>query len=331
MKTVFCLLIGISLLCVCPFEAKAQKKKKENVVIRTLSPVNNLGYNKTLEMEMLVNKAAQEALKKFADKGFKEENLSITLIDLSNPQIQRGAGFRDNEKIYPASVVKMFYLVALHRWLEDGKIKMTDELNRAMREMIVDSWNEPTQYIVDVLTRTTSGPELPPKEMKDWAYKRNAVNRYFTSLGFENINVCQKTYCEDAYGREQVFRDKGKNRNMLTTDAVARLLSEIVMGQAVTKERSAQMMELMKRDYESKATDPEDQAHGFTAIALPPGMKLWSKAGWTSTTRHDAAYIEMPNGVKFVLVTFTTNFANEKEIIPTVARVVIDGIRKINY
>jgi beta-lactamase class A len=330
MKTVFYLLVGISLLGVCAFEAKAQKKKKEDKVYTIVGEENKLGYTKTLEMETLVNKAAQETLKKFADKGFKEENLSITLIDLSNPQIQRGASFRGNEKVYPASVVKMFYMVAVHQWLQDGKIKMTDELNRAMREMIVDSWNEPTQYIVDVLTGTTSGPELPPAEMKKWAYRRNAVNRYFASLGFENINVCQKTYCEDAYGREQAFRDKGKNRNMLTTDAVARLLSEIVMGKAVTKERSAQMMELMKRDFAGKSNDPDDQAHGFTGIALKEGMKLWSKAGWTSTTRHDAAFIEMPNGVKFVLVTFTTNFANEREIIPTVASVVIVGISKVS-
>jgi len=34
---------------------------------------------------------------------------------------------------------------------------------------------------------------------------------------------------------------------------------------------------------------------------------------------------ELPGGVKFVLVTFTTDHATEREIIPTVARVVIDG------
>ena len=33
--------------------------------------------------------------------------------------------------------------------------------------------------------------------------------------------------------------------------------------------------------------------------------KLWSKAGWTSTTRHDAAYIETADGLKFVIVVFT--------------------------
>ena len=70
---------------------------------------------------------------------------------------------------------------------------------------------------------------------------------------------------------------------------------------------------------------PPPALTGFTGIALAgmEGVKLWSKAGWTSTTRHDAAYIELPNGAKFVLVTFTTDFANEREIIPTVAGVIL--------
>jgi hypothetical protein len=168
--------------------------------------------------------------------------------------------------------------------------------------------------------------------MKDWQHKRDAVNRYFTSLGFRNINTNQKTFCEDAYGREKVSRGpNGENRNKLTTDATARLLSEIVTGRAVTSARSAQMMELLKRDFVGTSKDNDDQGHGFTGIALQgmTGVKLWSKAGWTSTTRHDAAYIELSNGAKFVLVTFTTDHANEREIIPTVARVVLEGIGSI--
>jgi hypothetical protein len=283
-------------------------------------------------VQELVDEAARTALEKFKDKGLKEENLSITLIDLRDPQHQAKGSFRGNERIYPASVVKLFYLVAAHRWLEDKKSEDTPELRRALRDMIVDSSNEATQYIVDVLTHTTGGYELPPKEMEEWQQKRNAVNRYFTGLGFTNINVNQKTFCEDAYGREKISRGpSGENRNKLTTEATASLLSEIVTRKAVTPERSAQMMELLKRDYSGTSKDADDQAHGFTGIALQgiEGVRLWSKAGWTSTTRHDAAYLELPNGAKFVLVTFTTDHANEREIIPTVARVVIDGIKDV--
>jgi len=277
----------------------------------------------------LVDESARVALAKFADKKLTENQLAITLIDLRNPQKPVTASYRGNERIYPASVVKLFYFAAVHRWLEDKKIQETDELKRAVRDMIVDSGNEATQYVLDVLTHTTSGYELPPKEMEEWQHQRNAVNRYFASLGYTNINVNQKTFCEDAYGRDKVSRGpNGENRNKLTTDATARLLAEIVTGRAITPARSAQMMELLKRDYAGTSKDSDDQGHGFTGIALKDiaGAKLWSKAGWTSTTRHDAAYIELPNGAKFVLVVFTENHANEREIVPTVARVVIDGM-----
>jgi len=64
---------------------------------------------------------------------------------------------------------------------------------------------------------------------------------------------------------------------------------------------------------------------------LPPGSKLWSKAGWTSETRHDAAYIELPTGARFVLVTFTMNHANEREIIPTLAKKIIEGMDAVRW
>jgi hypothetical protein len=276
-------------------------------------------------LQDVVDEAVQSALRDFAAKGLKPDELAVTLIDMRDPNNLRQANYRGEEKIYPASVSKMFYLGAVHRWLQDGKLKDSPELQQAVREMIVDSWNEPTQYIVDLLTGTTSGPALPAKEMKKWADKRNAVNRFYAGLGYRNINVNQKTFCEASYGREKIFRGaNGENRNKLTTNATARLLSEIALGRLVSPERSAQMMELMKRDQYAKG-DPDDQARGFTGLALKdaPGLKLWSKAGWTSETRHDAAYIETPDGLRFVLVTLTVNHANERGIIPAVARAVL--------
>src|SRR5262245_39227845 len=157
-------------------------------------------------LQDLVDRAAKTALDRFADKKLQPDQLSITLIDVHDPKRPITASFRGNERVYPASVVKLFYLVAAHRWLEDKKVEPTPELTRALKDMIVDSSNEATQYVVDVLTHTTSGYELPPKEMEEWQNKRNAVNRYFSSLGYTNINVNQKTFCDDAYGRESVTR-----------------------------------------------------------------------------------------------------------------------------
>jgi hypothetical protein len=41
------------------------------------------------------------------------------------------------------------------------------------------------------------------------------------------------------------------------------------------------------------------------------------------------AYIELPDGARFVLATFTTDHANEREIIPNVARIVIEGLKRV--
>jgi beta-lactamase class A len=301
---------GLVLLLFCSVSALAQQQAKPS-------------------LQDVVDRAVKTTLERFADKKLEEKQLSVTLIDLRDPQRPVTASFRGNERIYPASVVKLFYLVAVHRWLEDKKIESTPELTRAVRDMIVDSSNEATQYVVDVLTHTTAGYELPAKEMEEWQHKRNAVNRYFSELGYTNINVNQKTFCEDAYGRERVSRGpNGENRNKLTTDATARLMMEIVTGKVATPERTAMMLDLLKRDYTGSSKDGDDQGHGFTGIALKDvaGARLWSKAGWTSTTRHDVAYIELPDGRKFVLATFTTEHANERDIIPTVARVVMEGL-----
>src|SRR5919197_817980 len=272
-------------------------------------------------LQKIVDDAARAALERFKDKGFAEKNLAVTLIDLTDPRRVEQASFRGAAPIYPASVIKLFYLVAAHRWMEDGRLKETEEVDRALRDMVVESLNDPAHFILDALTGVSNGAELPPDELKAWAERRNAVNRYFASLGYRGINVNQKPWCEGPYGRErQFYGPHFENRNKLTTDATARLLAEIATGLAVTPARSAKMLELLRRDFSGVGRDTDDQAHGFTAPALEPGARLWSKAGWTDTTRHDAAYVELPDGRRIVLVTFTTDFAKERDIIPTVAR-----------
>ncbi|MCX6956291.1 MAG: serine hydrolase [Verrucomicrobia bacterium] len=277
-------------------------------------------------LQPLVDRAAQTALQKFPDHPLLPDQLAITLVDLRQPSVYPRASYRGDVQIYPASVIKLFYLAAAHRWLEDGKLADTPELRRALHDMIVDSSNDATHYVVDVLTGTTSGPELPDAEIKTWFDRRNAVNRYFASLGYTGVNANKKPWGDGPYGREtqavQLFEPK---RNQLTTDATARLLTEIVTGRCVTAARSAEMMTLLSRDPASKSADPDDQAK-FTGPALPPGSKLWSKAGWTSQTRHDAAYVELPNGARFILVVFTVGHAHEAEIIQSVAKTVVEGL-----
>jgi hypothetical protein len=64
---------------------------------------------------------------------------------------------------------------------------------------------------------------------------------------------------------------------------------------------------------------------------LPPDAILWSKAGYTSWTRHDAAYIEIPGLQPYLLVVFTEGREHNlyTEILPFVSQQVIAAMQEI--
>ncbi len=281
------------------------------------------------KLESFIQSVVKETVEKFGGAGLSADDLAITLIDLSDKARPQWAQHRGEIPIYPASVVKLFYLVAAQHQIETGALKETPELDRALHDMIVSSSNDATHYVVDVLTGTTDGPELDDAALKAFMEKRNAVNRYFASLGYQHINVEQKTWCEGPYGREkQALGPNNENRNMLTTDAVARLWFEIVTGRAASPAHCQAMMDLLHRDPFLKSDDPDDQATAFMGKSLPPGSQYYSKAGWTSSTRHDSAYIRLPNGAEYILVVFTVNHSRQTDIIPYISKSIRTTFRK---
>jgi hypothetical protein len=151
-------------------------------------------------------------------------------------------------------------------------------------------------------------------------------------MGYKNINTNQKTFCEDAYGVERQSRNfpaEAANRNKLTTDATARLLAEIVLGRVNTPARTKRMLDLLKRDPFVKSDDPDRQDTGFVGKYFFDrdlrDVKLWSKAGWTSSARHDAAYFETADGTKMVIAIFTENHANDRDLIPSILARFLDA------
>jgi len=125
-----------------------------------------------------------------------------------------------------------------------------------------------------------------------------------------------------------------ENRNMLTTNAAARLLHSIIGGVAVSAKASQEMMGLMKRSLEPAElkADPENQVTGFLGGGLPESAKLWSKAGLTSQVRHDAAYIEVPGLRPYLLVVFTEGKENSKneQVLPFISRQVVEAMKALN-
>ena len=89
-------------------------------------------------LDTFVKEAAAKTVTNFAPS-LKPDQLAITVVDLADGTT---ASYRGDIPIYPASVVKLFYLVNAHAQMEMGTLTDTPELERALHDMIVDSSND---------------------------------------------------------------------------------------------------------------------------------------------------------------------------------------------
>ena len=94
------------------------------------------------------------------------------------------------------------------------------------------------------------------------------------------------------------------------------------------------MQELLSRSLDplQRAADPENQVDGFLGAGLPSEARLWSKAGWMSQARHDAAYVEVEGADPFLLVVFSegTQVAGDEELLPLIAARLLQSCRQVS-
>ena len=277
--------------------------------------------------------------------------LSITWLRYDQPLIGRaaelapqqfwalpvqGASWAGDRLRYPASVVKLVYMIAAEAWRQADLLADTPELRLALGDMIRDSSNDATALVLDLLTGTTSGPSLPPRRMAQWVEQRQLVNCWLAELDWPELqgcNACQKTWGDGPYGRERDFYGSElENRNRLSTDAVARLLQAVMASALLSPPACARMRALLARSLDPalRAADPENQVDGFVGAGLPPGSSLWSKAGWMSLARHDAAYVELENCPPMLLVVFSEgrDCAADERLLPEIAAQLVRASRR---
>jgi beta-lactamase class A len=244
------------------------------------------------------------------------------------PAWARGASWAGNRQRYPASVVKLVYLIAAEAWIQQGLLEDSPQLRRALEAMIRDSSNDATSLVVDLLSGTTSGPELPPTLMVTWMEQRQLVNAWLAELGWpelEGVNACQKTWGDGPFGREWVFYGPDMaNRNRLSTESTGRLLEAVMANRLLSPPACRRMQMVLARslDPSIREADPENQVDGFLGEGLPADACLWSKAGWMSQARHDAAYVEAQGHGPFLLVVFAEGAAAARDtsLLPEIAR-----------
>jgi len=245
-----------------------------------------------------------------------QKNIAITWIRYNNqnpsPSNGYGTGWNSNKNYYPASIVKIVYALASQIWIQKDLIINSDELRRALYEMIANSNNDATSYILDLLTGTTSGPSLNEQNFEAWKIQRKLVNNWLEELQWpeiKNWNCSQKTWNEGPFGRERDFYGKSnENRNRMTTEGSARIFESLMTNEMLPKVDSDKFIKVFQRSLDpiSRKKDLENQVDGFLGEGLPLASKLWSKAGLMSEVRHDVAWWKAPNKNPMLAVVFTT-------------------------
>jgi len=216
--------------------------------------------------------------------------------------------------------VKLCFLSYYESQKEAGKLSDNPELVRAVKDMITISSNDATGFVVDSITGTTSGPEIADAvEWQKWKTRRDVVNAFYRARGYTNLSANQKTFCEDAYGREQAFRDDGRNRNRMSAAEAASILKEITRGEVAGPKRTEEMLTLLSRTTgPEKLEDLELEDARLAARGLPEGSRVWAKSGDAFDFHHLVARIVLPNGREFVVAVFTKGVKEVPEIIPRV-------------
>ncbi len=244
-----------------------------------------------------------------------QENIAITCIryDKQSPSTSSGygTGWNSNRNFYPASLVKIVYALATQVWLQQDLIVDSEELRRALHEMIANSNNDATSYILDLLTGTTSGPSLNKSNYQAWTIQRQLINNWLEELQWpeiKNWNCSQKTWNEGPFGREKDFYgENNENRNSMTTDGSARIFETLMTKEMLPKVASEKLIKNFLRSLDPfiRKQDLNNQVDGFLGEGLPYASKLWSKAGLMSEVRHDVAWWESPNKNPMLVAVFT--------------------------
>ncbi len=282
------------------------------------------------DLTALARDAVDATVAQYSAKGMKPEQLGVAVAELDRVRgTYRSGSYRGDNPMYPASVVKLFYLAYTAELLEQKRLKLSAELERGVKDMIVDSSNDATGLVLDAVTGTTGGPELSPKELARWMERRQAVNRWFASMGYTGVNACQKTWNEAPYGRErQGYGPKFELRNSLTPNACLRLMAEIAQDKIVTPRWCAWMRGYLRRKTLADG-EADYQSRQFTGEVLPKGTGLWSKAGYTSEVRHDVAHVRARDGREFVLAVFTKGHSSDTKLVPFLATRLLRGLKVI--
>jgi beta-lactamase class A len=219
------------------------------------------------------------------------KQMSVGIVDLSNPNKYRYAGMNDNFMMYAASLPKIAVLLAAMDAIENGEMEYTDEIKKDLRLMISKSNNQASTRMIDRLgyAKIEAVLRAPKNKLYDeevggglWVGKRYA-----------------------AAGNRNPDPLKGLSHGA-TTRQVCSFYYQLALGNLISTERSKEMLEIMK--------DPKLH-HKFvnTLDKIAPKATIYRKSGSWRNYHSDSALVWGPER-KYIIVALIDNDYGEQII-----------------
>ncbi|HAX80606.1 MAG TPA: hypothetical protein DCY88_33415 [Cyanobacteria bacterium UBA11372] len=297
-------------------------------------------YNVTTPPNLKPSKDLQaivdELVNMAVDQGRPTDQLSITLINVKSGEV---AGYQQQELRFPASVLKMFWMVYVYGGLAEGILPNEAGFNVDLFRMIQQSSNDSASRIIDAVTGTKSGEKLSDEEYQNWKRRRMFLTEFFRKAAYNGIILSQKTLstADRPKGRDGQMWDDPQEpiRNKISSEHAARLMYEIVKGEAISPEFSQKMLTWLARDLSPEGKEDTTRFGGFNPIKgffgepLPENIDFASKAGWTSSGRHEVAFVKTRDGkTAYILSVLASHesYSNDWNLFPDMSRFVFQRL-----
>jgi beta-lactamase class A len=289
-------------------------------------PINNQRLNQIIENVIVLCKNSQLPTSK----------ISITLIDLNS---SLRVGYQNDQLRYPASVVKLFWLVmAVNKLYQQGD---QTSMSNYIEKMIKQSDNDSSGYVVDWLTDSQSGDNLSSKDFQKWGQKRKSLNKFFIDQGYGELDISQKTY---PLPKQKLFKPEGRElqlrggnpekpiRNKISTDQAASLMWAIISQPQLGYARQLLTTDLATFDWKDPNINYFNPIRSLFGESLPTNIEFVSKAGWTSQTRQEVAYIATKDGkTRYILAIFAedSSYSKDENIFPEISKTVFNSMSNL--
>lgn len=239
----------------------------------------------------------------------------------------------EKEGFHAASTMKTPVMIEVFKQAEQGKFSLEDSLTvknefQSIKDgsmFSLELGRDSGEHLYEQIGQKRSIRDLVTDMV---IYSSNlATNIVIELVDAENVNQTMRELgamdIQVLRGVEDMKAYKAGLNNTTTAYDLMLIFEKLAEGKAVNPQADREMLEILRAQ---KHTD-------LIPALLPENVKIANKTGWITGVRHDSAYLELPDGKRYVLVLLSKNVKEKEmdaatEMLTKVSKLIYDFVAK---